>query len=85
MIHPLFTLLFLTSIVALGVGQLKPGWVLPWSKTKTRGKAVLIYGIAAAILLALKLATPVPPPVFPEEGKPKAEGKRVAARMEFPA
>lgn len=69
--NPLFTLLFITSLVALGVGQLRPGWVLPWNETKTKGKAGLIYGVAAAILLILKLMAPVPLPVFPEEVKPK--------------
>jgi len=70
--NPLFTLLFVTSLVALGVGQLKPEWVLPWNKTKTKGKARLIYGVAAAILLTLKLAAPVPPPIFPEEVRQKS-------------
>jgi len=69
--NPLFTLLFVTSIAALGVGQLKPGWVLPWNKTKTKGKAGLIYGVTTAILLTLQLTAPVPLPVFPEEFKPK--------------
>lgn len=64
---PLLILLFL-SLVALGIGQAKPGWVLPWGNTKTRGRAALTYGISAVVcLMFASLLAPVPPPIYPED------------------
>lgn len=64
---PLLILLFL-SLVALGIGQAKPRWVLPWGNTKTRGRAALTYGISAVVCLVFaSLSAPVPAPIYPED------------------
>lgn len=49
----LFALLALLSPVALVAGLIQPSWVLPWSKTKTRGRAALTYWISTIVFLIL--------------------------------
>lgn len=49
----LFALLVVLSPVALVAGLIRPSWVLPWGKTKTRGRAALTYGISTVVFLVL--------------------------------
>lgn len=64
----LLVILVFLSLVALGIGQVKPGWVLPWGSPKTRGRAALTYGVSAVVcLLIASLSAPVPRPIYPED------------------
>ncbi len=66
----LLILLFLASLAGLGIGQVRPNWVLPWEKNRTRRRATLTYGIFAIVcFLFTNLTAPVPPPIYPEEVK----------------
>jgi hypothetical protein len=46
----LFLFLFLVALFALAIGLINPKFAIRWGETRTRGRATLIYGVAAIIL-----------------------------------
>lgn len=48
-----YEILFFLSFLGLIIGLLDPSLVVPWGNTKTRLRAILIYGTASLIFLIL--------------------------------
>ena len=48
--------LFLGSFLALFIGLIKPGIVLRWGKKRSRGRVLLVYGLASLLFVSLGTA-----------------------------
>lgn len=53
----IFGFLFFISVCVLFIGLIKPGIVLRWGKKRSRGRVLLIYGLASLLFVSLGAAT----------------------------